>query len=242
MEFLILFLGTSVASFCVEMANELRMFKDVADVGYKIDMERLSDLSEQLNPNGSKNTFLTMLIPIVNIILVLQRIIQYNNVRPMLLDQLNVMGVLEEMTEIEKIEYQKNPTGLNALIIPLKMKMRISKASSIKLDDDYEKSEIIYEADDSFCNITILKVNGSASRLSVDEQKKRIIEAYKNIVSPDIEKIDDNVLDLSYSVDEEKKECLNDTKEVLEKLKNELIDEQQKINVENGPVLIKKRK
>lgn len=108
MELLVLWFGTSIASFCMEMANELRMFKDVADAGYKIDIRRLSDLSKQLNPNATKATLLSMLIPIFNIMQVFQRTVQYNNARPMILDQLNVMDALEEMSEIEKQEYQKN--------------------------------------------------------------------------------------------------------------------------------------
>lgn len=108
MELLVLWVGTSITSFCMEMANELRMFKDVADVGYKIDIRRLSDLNKQLNPNASKTTLLSMLIPIFNIMQVFQRTVQYNNIRPMIFDQLNVMDVLEEMSEIEKQEYQKN--------------------------------------------------------------------------------------------------------------------------------------
>ena len=182
MELLVLWLGTSITSFCMEMANELRMFKDVADAGYKIDIRRLSDLSKQLNPNASKATLLSMLIPIFNIMQVFQRTVQYNNARPMILDQLNVMDALEEMSEIEKQEYQKKPTGLNALLIPLKAEIRISKAASIKIETDTEKSEIFYEMDDSLENITILKVNGDASRLTVDEQKKKVIEAWKNMV------------------------------------------------------------
>lgn len=120
MELLLLWLSTSITSICMEIANELRMFKDVADAGYKIDIKRLSDLSKQLNPNAPKATLLSTLIPIFNIIQVFQRTIQYNNLRPTILDQLNAIDVLEEMLEIEKEEYSKNPTGLNALIIPIK--------------------------------------------------------------------------------------------------------------------------
>lgn len=78
MEFLVFWLGTSVASFCLELANEFRMFKDVADNGYKIDTKRLSELGEQLNQNGKKLHLLSMLIPIFNMMQVLQRAIQYN--------------------------------------------------------------------------------------------------------------------------------------------------------------------
>ena len=264
MELLVLWLGTSITSFCMEMANELRMFKDVADAGYKIDIRRLSDLSKQLNPNASKATLLSMLIPIFNIMQVFQRTVQYNNVRPMILDQLNVMDALEEMSEIEKQEYQKKPTGLNALLIPLKAEIRISKAASIKIETDTEKSEIFYEMDDSLENITILKVNGDASRLTVDEQKKKVIEAWKNIVSAGMEKYGDKEsfanalrnntnLDLSYSSDYKKEEVakpvqelsISDQKQALENLKNELLEEQlttQKSHTENGPTLTKRRK
>ena len=246
MELLVLWLGTSITSFCMEMANELRMFKDVADAGYKIDIRRLSDLSKQLNPNASKATLLSMLIPIFNIMQVFQRTVQYNNARPMILDQLNVMDALEEMSEIEKQEYQKKPTGLNALLIPLKAEIRISKAASIKIETDTEKSEIFYEMDDSLENITILKVNGDASRLTVDEQKKKVIEAWKNIVSAGMEKYGDKEsfanalrnntnLDLSHSSDDKKEEVakpvqelsISDQKQALENLKNELLEEKE---------------
>lgn len=264
MEFLVLWVSTSITSFCMEMANELRMFKDVADAGYKIDVRRLSDLNKQLNPNASKATILSMLIPIFNIMQVFQRTIQYNNVRPMMLDQLNVMDVLEEMSEIEKQEYQKKPTGLNALLIPLKVEIRLSKAASIKIDTGTEKSEIFYEIDDSLENITILKVNGAASRLTEDEQKKKVIEAWKNIVSAGMEKYGDEGsfvnalrnntnLDLSHSSDDKKEVVakpmqelsISDQKQALEKFKNELLEEQQttqKSHTKSGPTLTKKRK
>ena len=54
MEFLIFWLGTTVASYCMEFANEARMFKDAANAGYKIDVKRLSELGKQLNPNQKK--------------------------------------------------------------------------------------------------------------------------------------------------------------------------------------------
>ena len=58
MEILFLWLSTSITSICMEMAYELRMFKDVADAGYKIDTKRISDLNKQLNPDAPKATLL----------------------------------------------------------------------------------------------------------------------------------------------------------------------------------------
>ena len=138
MEFLVLWLGTSVTSFGMEIANELRMFKDVADAGYKIDIKRLSELGKQLNPNATKTTLLSIVIPIYNIIKVLQKIIKYNNARPMVLDQLSVMDALEEMSEMEKQEYLKKQSGLNALLVSFKSEMKLTKDPSIEIENDNE--------------------------------------------------------------------------------------------------------
>lgn len=191
MEFIVLWIITVIASFGLEIKNELRLFKDVADAGYKIDIKRFSELGKMLNPNASSVTKLSMLIPMFNIMQVFQRVIQYNNIRPMVLDQLNAIDVLEEMSEIEKEDYLQNPTGLNALIVPLKLEMRLSKAHSIEFNNDNEGSEIFYEIGESLNDITILKVNGPASMLTVEEQKKKVVEALKDLIKTTIEKYGD---------------------------------------------------
>ena len=151
MEFLIIWLSTVAVSFGMEIANELRMFKDVADAGYRVDVNRLSELGKQLNPNSVNITLLSLLMPVVNIMYVFQRAIQYNNVRPMILDQLNVIDVLKEMTELEKIEYLEKPTGLNAAFVTLKSEIPylnpLLYGSSIEINRDDEHSKIYYKTD-----------------------------------------------------------------------------------------------
>ena len=191
MEFLVIWLTTVVASYSLDLANGLRMYKDVADNGYKINNKRLSKLGKQLNPNASKVTSLTRLIPMLNLIQVFQNVVQYNNIRPMVLDQLRVTDSLEEMSEIEKEEYSKNPTGLNAVIIPFKSEIRLANAEHITIQVENENSEIFYEVGDSLKDITILKVIGDASRLTVEEQKQKIIETMRGIIQSGIEKYGD---------------------------------------------------
>ncbi len=263
MEILIIWIITVIASFCLEISNDFRMFKDVADAGYKIDSKRLSELGKQLNPNGSKIKSLLMLIPMLNIMLVFQRAIQYNNIRPMVLDQLRVMDSLEEMSEIEKAEYQKNPTGLNALIVPLKSEIKLSKATLIKINNGNEHSVIYYEMGKTIEDITILKVIGSATRLTVEEQKKMVIEAWKNLVQAGLKKYGDeetliNALKsntsmyLSDSEEDKKYEetttpirqeaSVSEQKEQLEKLRDELLEEKSESKENDGPKLINKKK
>ena len=266
MEFLVLWLGTSLASFGMEIANELRMFKDAADAGYKVDVKKLSELGKQLNPNATKATLLSMLIPIFNVMQVFQRTIQYNNVRPMILDQLSVIDALEEMSEIEKAEYLKKPTGLNALIVPLKTEIRLSKATSIKINDGNEHSEIYYEMGESLDDITILKVSGSASRLTVEEQKKKVVESWKTIVQAGMKKYGDpetfidnlksnTDIDLRDSKEDKKEEetissipqklSISEQKRALENLKRELLDEKEAVQSTKGdkePTFSKRKK
>lgn len=258
MKIVVLWISTVAASFCIELTNELRMFKDVADAGYKINIDRLSDLSKKLNPDASKITLLSMLIPIFNIIQVFERITKYNNIRPMLLDQLSVIDALEEMSEIEKQEYLKKPTGLNAILVPFKLEVRIAKADSVKIENDNEKSEIFYEIGDSLDDITILKVAGDAYRLTEAEQKKKVIEAIKSSLSEETEEYDDvenatNTIkdndDLELKNTDNKEEqkvtpkqesSLSRQKQALEDLKNKLIEKQQA--AQKPPAKTKKRK
>lgn len=258
MKIVVLWISTVAASFCIELTNELRMFKDVADAGYKINIDRLSDLSKKLNPDASKITLLSMLIPIFNIIQVFERITKYNNTRPMLLDQLSIIDALEEMSEIEKQEYQKRPTGLNAILVPFKLEVRIAKADSVKIENDNEKSEIFYEIGDSLDDITILKVAGDAYRLTEAEQKKKVIEAIKSSLLAETEEYDDvenatNTIkdndDLELKDIDNKEEqkvtpkqesSLSRQKQALEDLKNKLIEKQQA--AQKSPAKTKKRK
>ena len=258
MKIVVLWISTVAASFCIELTNELRMFKDVADAGYKINIDRLSDLSKKLNPDASKITLLSMLIPIFNIIQVFERITKYNNIRPMLLDQLSIIDALEEMSEIEKQEYQKRPTGLNAILVPFKLEVRIAKADSVKIENDNEKSEIFYEIGDSLDDITILKVAGDAYRLTEAEQKKKVIETIKSSLLAETEEYDDvenatNTIkdndDLELKNTDNKEEqkvtpkqesSLSRQKQALEDLKNKLIEKQQA--AQKSPAKTKKRK
>lgn len=258
MKIVVLWISTVAASFCIELTNELRMFKDVADAGYKINIDRLSDLSKKLNPDASKITLLSMLIPIFNIIQVFERITKYNNIRPMLLDQLSIIDALEEMSEIEKQEYQKRPTGLNAILVPFKLEVRIAKADSVKIENDNEKSEIFYEIGDSLDDITILKVAGDAYRLTEAEQKKKVIEAIKSSLLAETEEYDDvenatNTIkdndDLELKNTDNKEEqkvtpkqesSLSRQKQALKDLKNKLIEKEQA--AQKSPAKTKKRK
>lgn len=101
---------------------------------------------------------------------------------------------------------------------------------------------------DSLNDITILKVNGDASRLTVEEQKLKIIETMKSIIKSGIEKYGDieslgnamhnnDIIDLSDSIDNKSHEesipqntqdsNISKQKQALKDLKEELLEEKK---------------
>lgn len=265
MEFLVLWLGTTAASFAMKLANEFKIFKDAADAGYKIDTKRLSEFQKQLSPDATKITFLSMLIPLYNVMSVFQRVKQYENARPMILDQLSVTGVLEEMSDYEKKEYSKRPTGLNALIVPLKAESKLSKATKVTINGVFGESVVYCESDKTSHDIDILSVSGPVSRLTVEEQKEKVIETMIKILRPEVGELNnkeissENIkesekLDLSDGIEIEKDEetslssspkpSISEQKQTLEKLKRELLEEQkmsQSNKTDKGPTLTKRK-
>ncbi len=108
-----LWIATIILSSYMEITNELRIFKDIADARYKVDLKKLSELSQHM----TKPNLLLFLIPIINILQAIKNTMKYSKDRPMLLNQLQVMGALKEMSQNEQEEYAKKPTALTAFLI-----------------------------------------------------------------------------------------------------------------------------
>ena len=166
MEILVIWLGTVIASFGMEISHELRVFKDIANAGYKYNLKRVNELSEYFNSDTLKKTLISLLVIGYNIFYVFDKTNKYNNARPMLLSQLDVAGVLEEMTDEEKKEYLKEPTGLNAIKIQIKSERKLKGVQTLEIEKKNEKGKIIYKFNDTYDDVTVLKATGTLSRLT----------------------------------------------------------------------------
>lgn len=184
MELIIGWIMTIIASVIMEISSELRIFKDVADNGYKLDVKRISELANQVDPNASKVTLMSFLVPGVNIFGVFKRGIIYNNVRHMILDQLSVLDSLIPMTKEEEEEYKKNPSALNAIYINARQQTQSASQSISYLEND-EINTIWFNEENE--NYIVIKAEGPISKLSIIEQRAKLIEkmddfkAYSNI-------------------------------------------------------------
>lgn len=61
MEVLMLWLASIIACFIVEIKNELRIFKDAADIGYKFKKDRAVKLTKHLRSDNVRVQWLGML-------------------------------------------------------------------------------------------------------------------------------------------------------------------------------------
>ena len=175
MEYLIMWLLTTGISIVFELKNELRLFKDVADEGYKVDIERMAEIYKQINNSSSKINFLPLIIPIYNIVFTAKKIMDYNDIRPFILDSLRVVDLIEKMSKEEQEAYQKRPTATNALLITIKKR----NMEYIVVNTDKGRSKIFYSLDNNApLGIKIIKVEGEASDLSEEELKTLVISTY----------------------------------------------------------------
>lgn len=261
MEALIIWwLGTVIASFGMQILHILRVFKDVADAGYKYNLNKVNELSEYFNSDSLKKTLISLSVIVYNIFYVLDEVNKYNNARPMFLSQLDVAGVLEKMTDEEKKEYLKEPTGFNAIKIQIKSERKLKGVQTLEIEKKNEKGKIIYKFNDTYDDVTVLKATGTLSRLTEEEQKKRVMDSWKEFVTSGVEqyggeeefikalKSDSN---LHIKKEEENKPSslpeldISEQKQALEKFKKELLTGQEVTEAsyeEKEPTLIKRKK
>lgn len=231
MDYLFTWLGTIILSASISIANELRMYKDAADAGYKINGRNLNYYNREYKNGTIKNISIALLIPIYNIMITMINVMSYNINRGTMLDNLSMMDALEDMTEKEKQEYKRFPTGLHALIIMIKEAIRLSKLNMIQIIDQVGTSEIYFDiTDDS--DIEIVKVYGPLSKATKEAQKEKAMQTLYGVALAGLEEFgtqEDFIKSLNenglkeLSLELEKLKRIEEQKSELEELKQELL-------------------
>ena len=256
MKYLLMWLMTVCVSYGMELANELRYFKDIADNGYRVDFKKMNAKIRELNMPSPTINIRKYLIPFYNMFLTVQNTMNYINQRDMVFNSFKVLNCLEEMSEEEKREYAKKPTGLNAILIPLKMDLKLQKASKVVVRNENGEEGTIYFDFNDEKGFIILKTTGYVSKLSVDEQEKLVKmqfrEIKKLIINEEYEKIKVEVLNKMNAINDayDKADNTEDAELRRERVTQELIrlrkellesvNEEDKEENKEGNNLIKK--
>lgn len=261
MELFINYLCTILLSYGIDLITALQMYKDIADRGYKFDAYKTNPKGEEFSKeeqNNIANDRLYHLIPIINIFNSMMKAANYLNVREELLKQMYYSGAIEEMDDREKEEYSKHPNGLNAMLVATKTAYKLARSSKVSIQTGLYRGDIYYTATEDLEDINIVKVTGSLSRLSEEEQKNKVREvlmAYAESVmkeffrAADFEELlkeSDSVIVQKVMTDGTVEEMSNEEKKkILLDFKKELLGEQEEHKEieqkEEGPKLTKRK-
>jgi len=180
MELIFIWILTIIVSFAIQSNMMMQMFKILADQGYKLNLDKLVNITNQIDESAEKISCLALLIPGYNLFKSIQICTNFIQHKDLILNQYDVMGVVEEMSEWEILEYNKKPTGLNAYLLPIKLKQEMDNSIKITIPDP--EGVIWYKLDPQTKEIIIIKSEGLISEFTLEEQKRKVQEIYIEMV------------------------------------------------------------
>lgn len=217
LELLIIYLSTIIISKTIDSFEKIVMRKDITDAGYKFKN------NNQLNNDNItvKTKSNTLLIPFYNIYDALLNIKSYYDERLTFLTNLNMLGLVEEMTTIEKREYEKNPSYFNAYFYQFKLAMKRLKSLAVDID---ENNIIFYKIDEY--GIKLIDSDGDIAYKSELNQTNIVIDHLKKCLDIEEERLfDTDEVDINEELINEIEE-IECSKSYLMKLKESLLNEE----------------
>ena len=161
----------------IDTVSLLRIFRDLADQGFKIDYEKLEEFCQNYDSKESScDRLLRILIPPYSFCKTYCDIKLYNESYRDLIQAMYTLGLITEMNDFELREYQKNPSTMNAIMVPIWCEARFANAYHLKLDDSQYPSEIWFELRNlnGESKIEILLATGPIANQSPENQCQAI--------------------------------------------------------------------
>ena len=254
MEILLTYLITIIFSILLDFYLEIKVNKDLYDNGYKYKEESISNLKDTYK-EFIINDKLTLFIPIVNILLRLINIEDYNNKYIFIINELESINTVERLNKFEEEIYNENPTWINALLLPKRMELIKNDCETLNIYQGKETGTIYYETDDLMEHIKIIDADGDFKGQNNYVLSEKIKKNWLNTALKDyINKIDsinyddDSNTDIIIDDDEEDIKKLNlsyeEKRNILLNFRNKLLLETQKRKDNNidDEIYIKKLK
>jgi hypothetical protein len=181
MNIIIIFLGSILASFSIETIFELNFFKDVADLGYKVDMNKVSD-------TFIKIPLYKMFIPGLNLYEVIRGLKSFNKKRIELLSNIENSDVFVKMDNIEHQMYLDNPKSVSAFNMAIDLIFANEHSSDMVFInngiyrhefDNGKFNQIQFRRDNNV--IFISNIDGELLKLSESSRKNEISKIFSDI-------------------------------------------------------------
>jgi hypothetical protein len=184
MTFIIVSLLTIGITFAMEYSLGLKVYKDVADNGYKFNIKRNREVSDNFIEDNSYDKIIRF-IPFMNIFNEISRVANYKANFDSTLSHLASIGVISRMDEAEKSMYEKKPTGFNSVYISKnaeRIRIERERLNKIIIHHENEDSTISYKLGDK---TNILSTSGPISNMTEEEQKDVLLKASIAIILKD---------------------------------------------------------
>lgn len=233
MNFLILWILTILSSYGVMLYTSFSLIKNIFDNGYKFITKNLKEYGDKIQDLPINKIFrLSILIPFYNLFTSFKIMFNYSQYPNRVLLELKTLGIIEEMTEFEKQEYEKNPSLKTGLI----SQSRLEKAMQITIKEELGESVAYIEVNDKE-ELDIIYATGPISRLSKEEQNAKVAKVFKEMTKESVDSFiqklsstENDIIENEHvngnipKLDENNLETIRKKKENFIKLKQELID------------------
>ena len=160
---MVFWIGSIIETFIFNYLNSKRVYKDLADRGYKVKFTGYNELYMEETP------LVERFIPFFNILGIACNIQKYNDTVDEMVRNLNRIGFLLPMTKEEKELYQLNPTSRNAFKIAMNDFLYRKYGNGIIYESVLGTSTIIYGYDFEAQEVEIVNCTGPLSSLNKEE-------------------------------------------------------------------------
>ena len=160
---MVFWIGSIIETFIFNYLNSRRVYKDLADRGYKVKFTGYNELYMKETP------LVERFIPFFNILGIACNIQKYNDTVDEKVRELNRLGFLLPMTKDEKELYKLNPTSRNAFKIAINDFLYRKYGNGIIYESALGTSTIIYGYDFEAQEVEIINCTGPLSHLNKEE-------------------------------------------------------------------------
>ena len=163
------YLGTIVISLSIRGINKFLLVKDLASRFYKVDIDSLSDESDEIEFFNLKMVDYKSFIPVYNLFKSIGGLVEYYINFEDICDELEDRGIIYSMANFEVYEYRKNPSIINLFKVLRQGRKRLMEANYFEaMNEDGEvEAQAFYEGNDE--NIVILDIMGKFDDMLTSE-------------------------------------------------------------------------
>lgn len=224
MQLIILYFTFLLVSFGIETFNELSMFKEIANRGYKLDLNKVSNYIDSLE---SFKWFIYLFIPGLNVINSFVRMNKYMSYKKNLDKIINETDLFIKMSDEEYDSYLNNPKSIKAFNMNFDCDLVENLDNNIKPRGFIRISNGIYRADYNDGTFNEIKFDKNDEYIIVRDIKGELSKLDGDVLISELNKIfyclykKEVIIEKKSNIILEKETLINEKEEIINSLEND---------------------